>query len=373
VAAPSDIVVVGAGIVGCAVAYELARRGASVQIVDDRPAGMGATQASAGVLAPYLEARDNGPLLELTVRSLDLYDTFIARVTAVSGGSVAYRRNGTLEVALHGESMARLRQSAEQLQAQGIAAELLDAHAARAEEPQLTGDLAGGLLITVHGYVAAGELTRALASAARRHGAQLIEHGRVRRIARGSGGDLLVETERGSLTGNGVVLAAGSWSGQIEVEGARPRVPVRPVRGQLLHLAWNGPVLRRVTWGERCYLVPWEDGTLLVGATVEEAGFDERTTAAGVRDLLDAACELVPHAWTAGFLAAKAGLRPASRDELPVIGPSVALPNLMYATGHYRNGVLLAPLTAELVADAMLECRTDPLLAATSPQRFGYL
>jgi len=373
VAAPSDIVVVGAGIVGCAVAYELARRGASVQIVDDRPAGMGATQASAGVLAPYLEARENGPLLALTARSLDLFDSFIERVSTGSGASVAYRRSGTIEVALHEESMARLRQSAEWLSARGVAAEVLDAQATRGEEPRLTGDVTGGLLIAAHGYVAAGELTRALASAARRHGAQLIEHGRVRRIARGAGGDLKVETERGSLTGNGVVLAAGSWSGQIDIDGVRPTVPVRPVRGQLLHLAWNGPVLRRVTWGERCYLVPWEDGTLLVGATVEDAGFDERTTAAGVRDLLEAACELVPHAWTASFLAAKAGLRPASRDELPVIGPSAVLPNLMYATGHYRNGVLLAPLTATLVADALLENRLDPLLSVTSPQRFGKL
>jgi glycine/D-amino acid oxidase-like deaminating enzyme len=112
---------------------------------------------------------------------------------------------------------------------------------------------------------------------------------------------------------------------------------------------------------------------LLVGATVEEAGFDERTTAAGVRDLLDAACELVPQAWTAGFVAAKAGLRPATPDEVPLIGFSGVIPNLMYATGHYRNGVLLAPLTAQWVADAMLENQIDPLMAATTPQRFGRL
>jgi glycine oxidase len=195
----------------------------------------------------------------------------------------------------------------------------------------------------------------------------------VRRITGAAGGNLIVETERGSLTGKGAVLAAGSWSAQIEVTGVSARVPIRPVRGQLLHLAWNGPILRRVTWGERCYVVPWEDGTMLVGATVEEAGFDERTTAAGVRDLIEAACELVPRTWTAGFIAAKAGLRPASSDELPVIGRSSVVPNLMYATGHYRNGVLLAPLTAQFVADAMLENQIDPLMASTSPQRFGPL
>jgi len=194
----------------------------------------------------------------------------------------------------------------------------------------------------------------------------------VRRISR-INGDMLVDTDRGSLTGNAVVIAAGSWSGEIAIEGITMPVPVRPVRGQLLHLGWTGTPLRRVTWSGRCYLVPWEDGTLLVGATVEEAGFDERTTAAGVRDLLDAACDVVPRAWNAAFLGARAGLRPASVDGLPVIGPSNIVPNVMYATGHYRNGVLLAPLTAQLVADAMLENRVDPLLAAVSPSRFGEL
>jgi glycine oxidase len=372
VAGPTDIVVVGAGIIGCAIAYELARRGASVQIVDDRPAGMGATQASAGVLAPYIEAAEGSPLLELTVRSLDLFDSFVARLNAVTGVSIAYRRTGTLDIATEEERIRRFGATAEMLARRGVAAELLDRQAARTEEPYVTDEVLGGLLIPSHGFVAATELTRALAGAARRHGAQLIERGRVRRISR-AGDDLIVETDRGSLAGNGVVMAAGSWAGDIEIEGVPVRVPVRPVRGQLLQLGWSGPTLRRVTWGERCYLVPWEDGTLLVGATVEDAGFDERTTTAGVRDLIEAACELVPHAWAASFVAARAGLRPASMDELPIIGASSVLPNLMYATGHYRNGILLSPLTAELVADAMLENRLDPLLETTRPQRFGKL
>ena len=111
-------------------------------------------------------------------------------------------------------------------------------------------------------------------------------------------GDVAVETDRGPLAGSAVVLAAGSWSGQIEIAGLPARAPVRPIRGQLLRLAWKGPMLRRVVWSERCYLVPWDDGTLLVGATMEDAGFDERTTVAGVRDLIEAACEIVPGAWT---------------------------------------------------------------------------
>jgi glycine oxidase len=370
VTVPSDVVVVGAGIVGCAAACELARRGVSVQIVDDRPAGMGATQASAGVLAPYIEAHEGHPLLELTVRSLDLYDNFIAQLAGHGASTLRYRRSGTLEIALDADGLHRLEEAAASLRRRGVHARLLDAAGARSEEPHLSGAVVGGLLIPSHGYVSAAELTRALTAAARRHGAQLIERGRVRRIV-SAGGDLRVETDRGSLAGNCVVLAAGSWSGQIVIEGVEARLPVRPVRGQLLQLAWPGPTLARVVWSERCYLVPWDDGTLLVGATVEEAGFDERTTTAGVRDLIEAAAEIVPHTWTAGFTAARAGLRPATPDEVPVIGLSGIVPNLVYATGHYRNGVLLAPLTAQLVADALLDNKIDPILERTSPKRFG--
>jgi glycine oxidase len=371
-ARPSDIIVIGAGIVGGAVAYELARRGASVELVDDRPVGMGATQASAGVLAPFIEAREGSPLLNLAARSLDLYDDYMARVTAETGIAVPYRRTGTLDMALSDVEMRALETTAAVLAKRGVPALLLDAAGVRAEEPQVGDGAIGGLVIEAHGFVAAAELTRALVAGARRFGAQLIEQSRVRRIVRRYG-EIVVETNRGSLSANAVVLAAGSWSGQIAIEGVTSPVPVRPVRGQLLSLAWPGTPLRRVTWSSRCYLVPWDDGTLLVGATVEDAGFDERVTAAGVRDLLDAACEIVPRAWSAGFQAARVGLRPATLDDLPVIGPSAALPNLMYATGHYRNGVLLAPLTAQLVADAMLDNRIDPVMASVSPSRFGNL
>src|SRR5262249_7779915 len=177
---PSDIIVVGAGIIGCAIAHELARRGASVEIVDDRPAGMGATQASAGVLAPFIEAREGNPLLELGVRSLDSYDGFVARASADSGIAVPYRRTGTLDVALDEHDLATLKPRAAVLARRGVAAFLVDASGARAEEPHVAEGVAGALRIDAHGFVAAAELTRALAAAARRHGAQLLEPNRVR-------------------------------------------------------------------------------------------------------------------------------------------------------------------------------------------------
>lgn len=369
---PSDIIVVGAGVVGCSIAYELARRGASVEIVDERPVGMGATQASAGVLAPYIEAREGSPLLDLTVRSLAMYDAFVGSVAQAGGVSVPYRRTGTLDVGSDEREMQDLRTIADVLARRGVPALILDAAATRSEEPLVAHDIAGGLLIEEHGFVSAPELTRSLVAAARAHGAQLVEQSRVRRI-RSVQGDAVVETDRGTLVSNVVVLAAGSWSGTIAVDGVDALVPVKPIRGQLLYLGWNGTTLRRVTWSRGCYMVPWDDGTVLVGATSEDAGFDERLTVSGVRDLLQAAAEVAPHAWTATFKSARVGLRPATLDNLPVIGASDVMPNLMYATGHYRNGVLLAPLTAVLVADALLDGRVDPMLARVSPSRFGRL
>ena len=330
---------------------------------------MGATQASAGMLAPFTEAKDrDATFLDLAVRSLDLYDAFVARVGETSKMRVAYRRTGTIDVASTPERLASLQDIARRLSARGVPLSMLDAAGTREEEPQLGDAVEGALLIPAHGYVNAGELTRALVAAARCHGANVIE-GRVRGIARRDGA-LVVETGRGPLSADVVIVAAGSWSGHIDIAGSA-HVPVRPVRGQLLYLAWTGTPLARVTWGDHCYLVPWDDGTLLVGATMEEVGFDERTTADAVRRLLTAACDLVPAASTAAFLSARAGLRPGTPDALPVIGWSTTIPKLMYATGHFRNGVLLSPLTAQLVADAVLSDVVDPAMAATSPGRFG--
>ena len=367
-----EILVVGAGIVGCAVAYELARRGASVEIIDDRPIGMGSTQAGAGMLAPFIEAREEGALLDLTSRGLDVFEAFIAPLAGEAGASLEYHRTGTLEVALSADALTQLPRARAIAARHGVASEELDSAGVRALEPGLPETALGGLLIPAHGFVGALALTQALATGAERLGARIVELGRIRRIHR-SGADLVAVADRGSRSGGHVIVAAGCWSGEIEIEGARARVPVKPIRGQLLHLGWEGPPLNRVLFGERCYLVPWHDGTVLVGATVEDVGFDERTTAAGVRQLLDAACELVPQASASTIVGMKAGLRPGTPDGLPIVGASSVLPNLVYATGHYRNGILLAPLTAQLVADALLDQRIDPILAHTDPARFGVL
>ena len=368
----SDILVVGAGIVGCAVAYELARRGASVALVDERSAGAGATQASGGMLAPYSEAAEgSASLLDLGARSLALFDDFVAALEADSGLSAGYVRSGTLHVARDHESLDGLRTIHDVLSARGVRSELLTADGTRACEPHLTADLVGGLLIPGQALVSALEMARALAGAAVHRGAHLHEPARVLRIAR-AGSGVAVETNRGTLTARTVVVAAGAWSGTVVVEGAAA-VPVRPIRGQLLHLGWCGAPVARVTWDERCYVVPRHDRSVLVGATVEDVGFDERTTVGGVRTLLEAACGLLPQAASATLIAARVGFRPGSPDPMPIVGWSDAVPGVMYATGHFRNGVLLAPVTAAIVADAILLDVRDAALTLTSPSRFGRL
>jgi glycine oxidase len=166
-------------------------------------------------------------------------------------------------------------------------------------------------------------------------------------------------------------VAAGTWSGRIRVRH-QPRLDVRPVRGQLLQLSWTaGHLPSRVVWGPRCYTVPWSDRSLLVGATVEEVGFDERTTVAAIQELTTAVNELLPESRVAALHDVRAGLRPASADGLPIIGPLPAAPRVIVATGHYRNGVLLAPVTAKIVSDYILDGVSDRAMGWTTPERFA--
>jgi glycine oxidase len=321
------------------------------------------------MLVPYHEAEHAGPFRALAERSLSLYDDFIERLTSlVTDARIDYSRTGALEIAFDDATSVRQRARAVELDAAGIESRWLSADEARVLEPRLADTVRGGLLVSTEGHVSPDAMTDALARAAVLSGASVLQsavHG-----VQTSGSVLRAETDEGIFEADRVVIAAGSWSGQVEVEGDAP-VPVRPVRGQLVRLDWPGPPLAQIVWSPRCYMVPRRDGTLLVGATVEDVGFDERPTVGGVHDLLEAACEALPDARLAGFKEVRVGLRPAAPDGLPILGKSPANGAAVYATGHYRNGVLLAPVTAKLVADLVLEDRLDPMLAAFSPERFS--
>ncbi len=366
----ASVIVVGAGVVGAAIAYELAASGVRVQVLDARRPGQGATRASAGVLAPYIEGHEATPLRELGRRSLDLYDGFIDRVRADSGHQIVYQRNGTIEVALTSEEVDRLSATSAAFWKLGIEARWVPPLAFEDHEPLLSSQALGALLIPEQGFVGVTGLTSALVGGAERHGARVkVETGAIR-IHRMPAGRIGVQTDDASWDADRVVLAAGSWSSRIEVEGAAP-IPVRPVRGQLLELETDPGALRHVIWHSDGYLVPWPDGTVLVGATVEDVGFDEGTTEQAVRGLRDMAASLVPSLENAPMRGARAGLRPKGVDDLPLVGPSATLPGLIYATAHYRNGVLLAPLTAGLVKQLVLDRAIDSSLQLMSPARAG--
>jgi glycine oxidase ThiO len=360
------VVVVGTGVIGCAIARELSIRGAACTFVDPRRAGQGATQASAGMLAPYVEAHGGGPMLDLCVRSLGLYDEWIAGVRqdgiALGGRTDIelpdYGRIGTLEIALSPDRAAALR---------GGHGAWLEPDAVASLVPQLA-PTAGALRNELHGYVDPRQLTDTLAESAESRGV-VSESARVERIDR-RGGILLVDLgpDRTALEADAVVLAAGAWTNRIH--GVRTP-PVRPVRGQLL-LHW-GDVGRipAILWGPDCYIVPRRyPAQLMIGATVEDAGFDERPTEDAREQLFEAAQRLLPGLTRDGIHEVRVGLRPATPDELPVIGDDPSEPGVFHASGHYRNGILLAPITAQLIADLVLDNRRDSCLDHFRVDRF---
>ena len=337
-----------------------------MRVFDSRGPGGGATRASAGILAPYIEGHDPA-ILALGVRSLDLYDEFVRRVVSDSSEEVEYERNGTLEVAITLDEAMALRRRARALAGSRIEHALLDAGDVRRLEPEITPAAVAGLHVRAHGYVAAGGLTRALTSAAMRLGAAFD----IGTVASVEGGSVArVRTADAVIESDAVIIAAGSWSSGLGGVDVVPEA-VKPIRGQLLQLRLPSRAAERVIWGSNCYLVARQDGTVLAGATVEDVGFDERATSSGVQELLEGALSLMPVLRGAAFEEVRVGLRPRTRDELPAVGASSTMRHVFYATGHYRNGVLLAPLTARVVADLVLDGKADESLARLDPRRLG--
>jgi len=363
------VVVLGAGVIGLSIADSLARQRADVTVIDMRAPGLGASHASAGMLAPYSEGHGDQHLLRLLARGLVLFDDYLPALVADTGVPVEYARSGTLEVALDDEAALRLESAKRLLDDAGISADLLDSRSLREYEPSVTSSALRGLVIHAHGFVGVQSFVAALTERARFKGATFESPVEAASIdaARDS---VKVEAGTRRYEADVAVLATGSWSRRVRVRHVAA-LPVRPVRGQLLHLTWSGSHQpQRIVWGPRCYTVPWPDGTLLVGATVEEAGFDEHATVEGVRMLTSAVTELLPGAANAQLDAVRVGLRPALPDGLPAIGPIARAPRVVVATGHYRNGVLLAPLTAELVSRFILDGVRDPAFEITTPDRF---
>lgn len=367
-----EVIIVGAGVIGCTIAFELARSGARVEVIETRTPGQGATRASAGILAPYIEGHSSEILRSLGKRSLDLYDGFMARLRADSGEDIYYQRNGTFELAFSGEDANRLRELAAALQREGIESHWLSPPQFAGVEPRANAQARGGLLIPTHGFVAVTALTLAAANAAKKSGARFSNETGAIRIFSKSAGRVGVETSTATREADRVVLAAGSWSSTISIDGA-DTIPVKPIRGQLIQLQAAPGEIRRVMWGPGGYLVPWPDGSVLVGSTVEDVGFDESSTGDAVAKLRDTAASLVPALAGASTTSVRVGLRPKGPDDVPIIGRSSVVPGLIYSTAHYRNGVLFTPLTVQLVRDLVFDRADDPALRDLDPARFGRL
>lgn len=362
------VVVIGGGVIGLAAAWRLARRGVAVTLLERHRPGAGASTAAAGMLSPLKEAGEPGPFLELGLRSLERYPGFVADIEACARLEVGYRRQGRLDVACTEEEAGTLRRQQAVQQQAGFESRLLELSELRRLEPALAHDVTLGLATEHDHQVDNARLVAALWLAAGREGAVIRPAAGAAAVTLAGADDRVsgVDLDSGEhVDADAVVVAAGAWTGAIDLPR---RLPVRPVRGQIILLRTVPPALRRVTWGPDCYLVPRPDGRLLVGATMEEAGFVLASTAGATERLLASAIRIAPALADAELEGFQVGLRPATPDGLPVIGEDPATPGLFFATGHFRNGILLAPETAELIAAAILDGTAPD--AAFSPARF---
>jgi glycine oxidase len=365
----SGIVIVGGGAIGCATAFFLARAGADVTLIERAEIGGESTGASAGMLVALSdEGPDRGPAFQsLCLDGLMLYESLLPELEA-TGIDLRYRRIGVLHLALDEEEARRLRHRFESQQT--IAPEncWLEGRQITAEEPQANPRAVAALLSPDEHYLDPRNLALTLAEASRRKGVSLKTGESMTRMTR-KGERLTLRTESAAFEPDAVVLAAGPWTAAI-AQRLGVQVPVRPVRGQMASLSGPAEPLRHMIWGERAYLVPREGGQTYVGASVEEAGYRKRTTRSVIERLQRHATALVPSLGSAPRLREWAGLRPASPDGLPIMGLLPGTANIWVATGHFRNGILLAAITGQLMAESVLEGRPAPRLAPFSPDRF---
>jgi glycine oxidase len=392
-----DAVFVGGGVIGLACAWRAAQAGARVCVLERAEPPAGATNVAAGMLAPVGETSfGERELLEMMLASGALWSEFAAEVEAASGVETGYRRGGALHVALDRDEAGELRRRHDRQQELGLEAEWLTPRRCRELEPGLTPTFVGGVLAGDDASVDPRRLALSLAAALREAGGELrtatevvdgLWDGErlvgVRTAPAGSpdARNRCEDKRQGDEAGDGdevradvVVLCNGAWSGQTPWLSEEARPPVRPVKGEVVELRprEGEPVpAGRIVCSERVYLVPRPDGRLIVGATQEERGFDTVVTAGGVHELLREAYRVLPEVAEMEMVGMIAGLRPGTPDNLPIIGRR-AVDGLLLATGHFRNGIMLAPITAEAVAATLTGAAPPAAIAAADPNRFGF-
>ena len=372
----ADAVIVGGGVIGLSIARALARRGMERVILIERGRlGAEASHAAAGMLAAQAEANSDDAFLSLACASRDLYPSFAAALLEETGLNIELERTGTLYLAFTEEDEAEIEHRYEWQKRAGLHVEALTIDEARRLEPCVSPHVRRALRFPLDVQVENRRLIAALAVAVERAGGRLMTGTNVESLIVERERVTGVETSQGRIAAPGVVLASGAWTSFIRQPETSAVAPVRiePVRGQMLCFEANPRPLAHVIYSPRGYLVPRLDGRLLAGSTTERAGFDPSVTGGGIHTITSHAIEIAPIVSRLPLMDAWAGLRPlATGDELPVLGGSADVCGLYYATGHYRNGILLAPITGELIAEEITSGVRPPLLEAFTPDRFGH-
>jgi glycine oxidase len=367
-ARPDDILIVGGGVIGCALAAELATRGQRVSVIERGEPGLEASGAAAGMLTPQAEAHRRDGLFDLKLESRNLYPQWAGGLFEETGIDVGYRRTGLLQCVFGEPAGQRLFPAYAWQRAAGLPLEECSpAHLRSCLGGRLSPEVGEAVFFPDEAVVDPRRLMVALSLAARRRGVRLRTGTAARRFLIRDGVCRGVETEEGPIEAKTVVDAAGAWAA-FDPDLAPPP-PVAPVRGQIVELSLSDQPLPSVVSSDEVYLVPRPDGTVLLGSTLELVGFRKGVTAEAVQRLIAAAVRLVPSLKAARFVSAWSGLRPGTTDGLPVLGRS-PVPGLFYATGHYRNGILLAPVTAKILAD-LLTGGSERDLSAFSISRFA--
>jgi glycine oxidase len=365
-------VIIGAGVIGMGIAWRLAQADRSVTVYDRAEAGHGASWAAAGMLAAAVETEPGEEeLLTLTLESQRMWRGFARELKAASGISVEYRDEGTIVLALTRDDAEHLRHTYDFQKSLGLELQWLSGAEARRREPHLRPGIPAAVFSPRDHQVENRRLAQGLGEAARRAGVVLREHLAVREVEIAGGRVHAVVTDHGRDPADVVILAAGAWSREIAGIPSAYLPPVRPIKGQMLALRMDpsAPLLRHVIWAPRSYLVPRQDGRLVIGATVEERGFDDKLTAGGLLALLEGAWRAVPTIEELPIAETWVGFRPGSRDDAPMLGPS-GIDGLVIATGHHRNGILLTPLTVDTISAYVLTGRLPEIVEPFTPERF---
>lgn len=367
-----DVVVIGGGVIGLSVARELALRGArNVTLIERNELGQEASWAAGGIIAPQIEANSADDFFKLACASRDLYPGFAQALRDETGLDIEFNQTGTLYVGFSENDEHELRRRYEWQTTAGFHVEWLTGDQARHLEPIVSAQTSCALRFPDDWQVDNRKLVQALAEANRRLEVHLIQNCEVQSVRIAKGRVTGIETSNGFIDAASIVMAAGAWTSNIVTSATGPSAQIKPVRGQMLCFKTEPPLARHVVYSSRGYLVPRYDGRLLAGSTSEQVGFDKRVTAEGIESIKSMAFEIAPALKTVPVFESWAGFRPHAPDDLPVLGPAADIDGLFYATGHYRNGILLAPVTGTLMAEALINRTTSATLAAFQPGRLA--